>query len=195
MWFYKRLSNKYRNNASLLKNIFKSKNDFFLLSNKIKNRIIKFLQNLSIAPIIICIFKRIYKPNDEKDLMINIGGGKFYKKYWWVLDYRSDYYPHNSVYIDYNFDLTTNKPFPVKNDSTKFFYSSHTLEHIPQEHCQHIFNEFFRCLQKGGAIRITLPDFDEVYKAFQNNDIKFFRIFPGKNTKERFLDFFYEVAS
>jgi len=124
------------------------------------------------------------------ELMINIGGGKYYRKHWRILDFPSKHYPYPSSDIDYIFDLTSDKSLPFKDNSVKFFFSSHTFEHIPQEHCQHIFNEIFRCLKKGGAIRITLPDFDKAYNAYRDRNIKFFVKYSGDNIEEKFLKFF-----
>ena len=126
--------------------------------------------------------------------MVNIGGGAYYRKHWKVLDYQSFHYRIPSYYIDYNFDLASNNPLPFKTNSVNFFYSSHTLEHIPQEFCQNIFNEFYRCLKKGGAVRLALPDFDKIFEAYRNNEKTIFNSVFFKNKQEenyrKFLDFF-----
>lgn len=116
------------------------------------------------------IRKQIYKifdfKSDRKNLMINIGGGYFFRRHWYVLDYISNTYDRPKGLIDYNFDLTSDKPFPFENNSVGFFFTSHVLEHIPQEYCQHIFDEIYRCLKPGRAIRISTPDFDLAYETY-----------------------------
>lgn len=107
-----------------------------------------------------------------------------------MLDYPTQWYNYNNAFIDCCFDLTTNKPLPFFDNSVAFFYSSHTLEHIPQEFCQHILDEIYRCLRPGGAVRLTMPDFDLAYSAFSKNDIEFFVKYPAENIDESFLDFF-----
>ena len=141
-------------------------------------------------PIKKLLFKLIDKKTDDQNLMINIGGGEYIRRHWRVLDYPTQWYNHTKVFIDYCFDLMTNKPLPFSDNSVAFFYSAHTLEHIPQEFCQHIFDEIYRCLKNGGAIRITMPDFDLAYSAFGKNDIDFFVKYPGENIEEKFLDYF-----
>ena len=86
-------------------------------------------------------FKKIDRKEDSEKIMINIGGGNYFRRHWKVLDFPSKWYSHFPGSIDIEFDLTNGKKFPVKDNSVTFFYSSHTLEHIPQEYCQHILNE------------------------------------------------------
>ena len=109
--------------------------------------------------------------HDSKNLMVNIGGTRFYKRHWKVLDYRHPETRHYDFpFLDYNFDLTSGEPFPFADDSVTYFYSSHTMEHIVPHHAQHILNELYRSLKKGGAVRLTMPDYDSVWDAFQRKD-------------------------
>lgn len=135
----------------------------------------------------IWIAKKVFSKNYR---MINIGGGDYFRKYWSVLDFPSQHYSYDPKKIQYIFDLTSGKPLLFKDNDIKFFFSAHTFEHIPQEHCQHIFNEFYRCLEKEGAVRITLPDFDKAYDAYGQKNINFFVKYPGNNIHEKFLNFF-----
>lgn len=135
-------------------------------------------------------FKLIYEKTDNQNLRINIGGGAFIRRHWRVLDYPTQWYNYNKVFIDYCFDLTTGKPLPFSDNSVAYFYSSHTLEHIPLEFCQHILDEIYKCLRLGGAVRLTMPDFDLAYRAFGKNDIEYFVKYPGENIEGKFLDYF-----
>lgn len=137
------------------------------------------------------LFKVLDKNSDL--LLINIGGGNFVRRKWKVLDNpmpSGSYYDYNNIFIDYSFDLTSGKSLPFLDNSVSLFYSSHTFEHVPQEYCQDIFDDIFRSLKKGGAIRFTMPDFDLVYNAFGKRDAEIFEMYPHNNLEDRFLRFF-----
>ena len=110
----------------------------------------------------------------KKRLMINIGGGLYFRPGWRVMDYVSPFYPFAGKYIDYNIDLMGKVSFPFEDNSVAVFYSSHTLEHIPQEFCQNILDEIHRCLEPGGVVRLTMPDYDILRAAALRNDEPFF---------------------
>ena len=135
------------------------------------------------------IFDYIDKSIDQKKLMVDVGAAYFYRRHWKIMDFSTDHYFFLPGIIDYNFDLTSGKNFPFKNNSVSFFYSSHTLEHIPVTFCQHIFNEFFRCLKPGGCVRLTMPDFDKAANAFEQNNIDYFYPYD-EPIEERFLKIF-----
>jgi predicted SAM-dependent methyltransferase len=135
------------------------------------------------------LFSIVDRTLDLQKVMINIGGGHYFRRHWKVLDFPSKHYNYLGGSIDYAFDLTSEGPFPLSDSTVSFFYSSHTFEHIPQEYCQYIFNEMFRCLKPGGAVRIMLPDFDLAYNAFAKNDIDFFVKYPGASIEEKLLNF------
>jgi predicted SAM-dependent methyltransferase len=111
----------------------------------------------------------------RKSVRVNIGGGNFIKPGWLSMDYQSETYPYQLSLLDHNFDLTSGKPFPFADNSVDFFYSQHTLEHIPQEHCDFIFAEMHRCLKPGGAVRLNMPDYDMVYDAAKAGRLDGFR--------------------
>ena len=102
---------------------------------------------------ILILKKGLFKLMERKDdcLNINIGGGRFLRKHWKVLDFPSEHYNYPRNIIDYEFDLTSSNPFPFFDNTVSLFYLSHVLEHIPQEFCQHILNEIYRCLGRGGG--------------------------------------------
>ena len=117
--------------------------------------------------------------------MVNIGGGMFFRSHWKVMDYSSPYYPYYRRFIDYNVDLCSDLCFPFEDNSVTFFYSAHTFEHIPQEFCPHIFTEIYRTLKPGGAVRLTMPDYDLFYEACKHDDREFFwRSMPAGFTIE-----------
>ncbi len=138
--------------------------------------------------------KRFYRIIDRKidnrKMMVNIGGGIWFRRHWKVMDYPYGHYSFLKEFNDFEHDLTSSKPFPFSDNSISFFYSSHCLEHIPQEHCQYIFAEIYRCLKPGGAIRISVPDFDLAEEAYRNKNQQFFEKYTGNTLEEKFLNFF-----
>lgn len=168
----------------------------------IKDKLTRFIENIFLSShfmhavlIKSMLFKKwllsfIDKKNDRKKLMIDIGGGRSCRRHWKVLDIPSQHYNYPSWSIDYIYDLTSNKPFPLQDESVSFFYSGNTLEHIPQEYCYNIFNEIYRCLKIGGVIRFSLPDFDLAYEALRKNNIDFLKAYPGSTIEQKFINFF-----
>jgi len=103
----------------------------------------------------------------------NIGSGNFFHCFWTNVDHKSNWYKNfkNSNYID--FDLESSANLPLESDSAEVIYSSHTIEHISNKAADHLFNEVFRILKKGGIFRITCPNIDLYYRAYLNNDLFF----------------------
>jgi len=136
------------------------------------------------------IWNVIDRKKDKEKLMVNVGSGIFFRRHWKNLDFPSEWYRFGKGMIDYEYDLTSGEKFPFENDTVYIFYSSHTMEHMQQKYCQHIFNEMFRCLKKGGGIRITNPDFELGYKAYGSKNMDFFKKYIGSTIDEKFLYFF-----
>jgi len=127
---------------------------------------------------LLLIRKKFYakfgRSSERAKMMINLGGGLNFRPYWKILDYISPFYPFAERYVDFNIDLFENPRFPFEDDSIDLLYSAHTLEHIPQEFCQNIFNEIYRCLKPGGAVRLNMPDYDIMRVAVETNDTERF---------------------
>ncbi|MEZ5083103.1 MAG: methyltransferase domain-containing protein [Bacteroidales bacterium] len=123
------------------------------------------------------LYKKRY-PKESLDLkrFYNVGAGLFYHPYWTNVDYISDWYEHSAKETKkgINYDLFSLTPIPVEDGVGEIVYSSHTIEHIKDEHALYFFNEAFRILKKGGIIRLTAPDIDLHYKAYRKNDLDFY---------------------
>lgn len=104
--------------------------------------------------------KLIYEFTYWGEQRINVGGGMVLRYGFQTLDNRVGYYKIPAFYVDYEHDLTSEEVFPFFAEQLKEIYCSHTLEHIPQKHWQHIFYEFYRILKDDGKIRIVCPDWD-----------------------------------
>jgi predicted SAM-dependent methyltransferase len=123
------------------------------------------------------IYRGLYSKNSlDKKLFFNVGAGKFNHQFWTNIDYHSDWYKDNAKFIDLglHYDLFSMLPLPIENEIAEVIYSSHTIEHIKDKHAQHFFDESFKALKKGGLIRLTAPDIELQYRAYQNKDFNFF---------------------
>jgi ubiquinone/menaquinone biosynthesis C-methylase UbiE len=49
----------------------------------------------------------------------------------------------------------------VPSNSIKYFFTSHFLEHVPPKLALALLKECYRCLEPGGAMRVTGPDMDK----------------------------------
>lgn len=120
--------------------------------------------------------KQIYSGlSGNRPLMVNIGAGLFFRPHWQVMDHVSPFYPFSRQYINHDIDLFTDTPFPFEDGSVDFYYSAHTLEHIPQEFCGNLLSEVFRTLKPGGAVRLCMPDYDRIRAAADSGDEIYFK--------------------
>jgi len=142
------------------------------------NRNIIQFQFLDLYPL-----KKSHEP-----LYLNIGGGDFYHPFWHNLDKLSySYGASENVHID--FDLAEDRIFPIDSNSLEIIYSSHVIEHLRNKDVNNMLKEAYRCLKPLGYLRITCPDIDLEYEAYQNNDKDFFHwCDPGLSVGQRFLD-------
>lgn len=102
----------------------------------------------------------------------NIGAGKFRHKAWTNIDFYSTWYNENEV--DIQFNLLDNGTLPIESNTACIVYSSHTIEHIPNDSAANIFRETYRILKDGGIFRVTTPNIDLYYDAYTQNDRSFF---------------------
>ena len=110
-----------------------------------------------------------------RKLLVNLGAGVWYVRDWKVLDCQGQWYRYARSFIDFAHDLSSNRPFPFANGSVHMFYSEHSIEHLRDEWCEHIFREAYRCLEAGGGFRIVVPDADLIYDRLLKHDEAFFK--------------------
>jgi|MDSW01.1.fsa_nt_gb SAM-dependent methyltransferase len=101
----------------------------------------------------------------------NLGGGKFWHPAWQNVDYYSEHYKANSRFINVHQDFSLCETYPVGSASACLVYTSHTIEHLLDEHVAHMFAEAYRILKPGGRIRVTCPNIDLYIRAYLNNDV------------------------
>lgn len=105
---------------------------------------------------------------------LNVGGGRFAKPHWRVLDHASASYDYSSVFVDVDVDLERRETWPVDDGSIDLVYSSHTLEHLSDATVEHVLAESYRVLKPGGGIRITVPDIDLAIEWYERGDVDWF---------------------
>ena len=139
------------------------------------------------------VMKHFLKPY-ENQRCINIGGGNWYYPRWENIDYRA-----NNRYVDYCLDLKAQQKLPVKNDCTVLIFSSHCFEHLSDEDALFTLNECYRIMKPGGSIRISVPDMDKAFTAYQNGDHRFFdeggALCRGDDIETKLVNFFASYAT
>lgn len=114
----------------------------------------------------------------------NFGAGSFSHPFWTNLDKSHEFYEHLQAKEGHiEFDFFSMEKLPIENDSAEALYTSHAIEHIPDPQVEFLFQEAFRILKPGQIFRVTCPDIDLDYRAYQNKDLDFFyfRFSPFKN--------------
>ena len=123
------------------------------------------------------LYRRLYSADSvDRKRFYNVGAGGFRHPAWTNVDMKSDWYASvqnadSGELLEY--DLLALVPLPIGTDSAEVFYSSHTLEHIPNAAADNLFKEAHRALKPGGMIRLTMPDIDLFYDALVRNDVDF----------------------
>lgn len=66
--------------------------------------------------------------------------------------------------------LDVAKPWNQASDSLQAVYSSHVFEHLTLAAARNCLKEAFRCLKKGGVLRLSVPDLDLMVKHYEASD-------------------------
>lgn len=84
-------------------------------------------------------------------------------------------------------------PLPFRDGSVDVFYSHHLIEHLPDSHLPKHFNELFKALRPGGAIRIGAPHLGNACRKYIENHYDWFGDFPDKRNSMggRFTNFIF----
>jgi len=119
----------------------------------------------------------------------NLGAGSFRHPYWTNIDKLSDWYKSvqkDNPVIDY--DFFTKEPLPIESGVAELFYTSHAVEHVPDDVVAFLFGEVYRTMKPGGIFRITCPNIDLDYRSYMNKDLDFFyfRTSPQRNNNKTF---------
>ena len=82
-------------------------------------------------------------------------------------------------------DLAKGIPFP--DDSVDIVYHSHVLEHLDRPIARRFLREILRVLKPGGTLRIVVPDFEFLCRAYVNDIDRCAREPPAIATHEDFI--------
>ena len=115
----------------------------------------------------------------------NIGAGGFNHPFWTNIDNISEWYVANTDNTKKGipYDLLSLSPIPINSNSAEIVYTSHTIEHITDKATQFVFGEVYRILKNNGVFRITTPNIEMAYRAFQENDLQYFQQFITPQSK------------
>lgn len=118
--------------------------------------------------------EEVIKNYSDDEKYLNVGGGDFLKENWRVLDFYTDWYDYDPIYVDYDVDLEERNRWPIETESYDLVYSSHTLEHLTDETVEHTLKEAFRILSPGGTIRLNVPDLNVACRAYDEGRLDWF---------------------
>ena len=111
----------------------------------------------------------------SKDIIkVQLGPGSTNALKGWVNVDANPFAKNIQVWSDFS------ESIPFKNNSVECFYSHHVIEHLREDFLQNHFNEMFRSLKSGGAIRIGGPNADASMKKYLEGDMDWFPDFPVK---------------
>lgn len=99
------------------------------------------------------------KFRNKKYLKLNVGCGSIKFPEWVNID------------IEPNADICADvtKGLPFSDNSSKFIFNEHFIEHITYEEGEKVLKDFYRILEKGGILRIATPDLDYIIDKYNNN--------------------------
>lgn len=75
---------------------------------------------------------------------------------------------------DVGLDLNTADRLPFPSSRFQGIYSSHCFEHLQEAKVNLWLNECYRVLEPGGIIRLSLPDIEKYFEAYEKRDAAFF---------------------
>ena len=118
--------------------------------------------NSKLNPLKIYKIKKYARHNNIK---LNIGAGPFGEEGWVNIDMFK--------YKNISFTYDCRKSIPLKNNTVSLIRCEHVLEHMDKEYEAKVFlKECHRILNKGGIIRIIVPDIEKFIKAYYEKDWK-----------------------
>jgi predicted SAM-dependent methyltransferase len=135
------------------------------------------------------------KESVENRRFYNIGAGAFRHSAWTNVEHRSEWYREEQGDDFVEWDLLSLTPIPVESNSAEIVYSSHTIEHITNDAARNMFNEAYRILEKNGVFRVTTPNIDLDYRAYKENDKRYFYFYKDTHSiQQLFLAHFASSA-
>ena len=129
---------------------------------KIKRKFIKEARNFFLFRIgkVFRSFKKCPLPkNSDGLILIHIGCGELNNKRYINVDTRPGWHIHFVESIE-----NCQKLFP--ENYADLIYACHVLEHVSHLKLIKTLQGLFKCLKKGGVLRLSVPDFDVLVKIY-----------------------------
>ena len=90
------------------------------------------------------------------------------------------------------------RKFPLKDNTVKYIYCSHVLEHFERWEALKIFTECKRVLKKGGVMRIVVPDIEKMFQLYHQAKNRpgreLCRLWWGFNKDEKPKNFIQKIS-
>lgn len=116
----------------------------------------------------------------EMKIKLNVGASPIWKRAdWHVMDHKPG--KNHGVYITGD----AAKRINLEDETCSAIFTSHTLEHIPHFRVPRVLMEFSRVLEKGGLLRMSVPNLRRVAEAYVNRDTDFFNRLRQEDEKIR----------
>lgn len=90
-------------------------------------------------------------------------------------------------------DLLSMKPIPVESSSAELVHSRFTVDRLTDDAAQYFMKEVYRILKTRGIFRLVSTDLDLDFRAYQNNDKKYYFWLSDRNSIEQL--FLYHVVN
>lgn len=114
----------------------------------------------------------------ERRPFYNVGAGSFRHPFWTNVDHPSAWYEgHQDRSSMIAWDMLALEPLPIGDGEAQVVYTSHALEHVTDAAAANLFRESHRLLAPGGWLRVTMPDMQLAYRAYEEADRHFFATF------------------
>lgn len=88
-------------------------------------------------------------------------------------NFPSDWIKIDYIRADYNIDLNSDYSLPFEDSSKSMIYSAHCIEHLTIEKSKYIFQECYRILEKGGKLRVEVPDAEKLIQMYKDRDSQY----------------------
>lgn len=102
---------------------------------------------------------------------LHLGAGNHEIEGW----LNSDLYPRSQTSIH----LDATRPFPFEEDTFRYVFSNHMIEHVTYADGRRMLQECFRVLEPGGTLRVSTPDFAFLLRIYAD---------PHETLTRRYMD-------
>jgi len=145
-----------------MNNLFDS---LFFYSHKIYSKL-KHYYIVRLGPFIRTIKAPPFPNNPDGKVLVHIGCGELNDERFINVDARAMPHIH---YVTENLELTQ-----FSHNSIDLIYACHVLEHVSSKKLLTVLYNWFNCLKPGGALRLSVPDFDRIIEIYadQGKDIE-----------------------